>query len=63
MKNCLFSQGEADILSEWRKGTDIEPLIISCLKNKKKELGGRFDFDQSVHQETIENRSMIQIGG
>ena len=63
MKNCLFSQGEADILLEWRKGADIEPLIISCLKNKKKELGGRFDFNQSALQETIENRSMIRIGG
>ncbi len=63
MKNCLFSQGETDILSEWRKRSDIEPLIISCLKNKKKELGGRFDFNLPVLQEIIENRSMIQIGG
>jgi cyclic pyranopterin phosphate synthase len=57
MKNCLFSQGETDILSAWRNSVDIEPLILSNLKSKKKELGGRFDF------ENIENRSMIKIGG
>lgn len=67
MKNCLFSLGETDILSEWRKGNDIEHLIMSNLKSKKKELGGRFDFDRSSQnlkiQETSKNRSMIQIGG
>jgi cyclic pyranopterin phosphate synthase len=57
MKNCLFSQGEIDLLSELRTGKDIKPFILACLKNKKQERGGRFDF------ENIENRSMIKIGG
>ncbi|HKC68264.1 MAG TPA: GTP 3',8-cyclase MoaA [Bacteroidia bacterium] len=57
MKNCLFSQTETDILSALRNGNNIEPLILSCLHDKKEALGGRFDF------ENIENRSMIKIGG
>jgi cyclic pyranopterin phosphate synthase len=57
MKNCLFSESETDILGAWRQGKNIEPLILSCLKNKKEALGGRFDF------ENIQNRSMIKIGG
>lgn len=57
MKNCLFSAAETDLLSSYRKGEDIKPLILSCLQSKKQERGGRFDF------ENIENRSMIQIGG
>jgi cyclic pyranopterin phosphate synthase len=57
MKNCLFSSGETDLLSAFRKGEDIVPLIQSCLQQKKQERGGRFDF------ENIENRSMIRIGG
>lgn len=57
MKNCLFSEGEADLLSALRKGEDVLPLILSCLKTKKQERGGRIDF------QNIENRSMIKIGG
>ena len=57
MKNCLFSEGETDLLSAYRSGKDIESLIIQNLQSKKEALGGRFDF------ENIENRSMIKIGG
>ncbi|MFI5148254.1 MAG: GTP 3',8-cyclase MoaA [Bacteroidia bacterium] len=57
IKNCLFSSTENDILSAWRAGKDIRPLIALNLGNKKKERGGRFDF------ENIDNRSMIRIGG
>ncbi|HXC06177.1 MAG TPA: cyclic pyranopterin phosphate synthase MoaA, partial [Bacteroidia bacterium] len=57
MKNCLFSEGENDILSAWRAGKDIRPIIALNLGSKKKERGGRFDF------ENIANRSMIKIGG
>lgn len=57
MKNCLFSSGETDLLSAYRNGINIEPLIIENLQAKKQALGGRFDF------ENIENRSMIRIGG
>ncbi len=57
MKNCLFSEGETDLLSAYRNGNDIESLITANLLSKKETLGGRFDF------ENIENRSMIKIGG
>lgn len=57
MKNCLFSQGETDILSAYRKGEDIKPLIISCLADKKEALGGNPNFA------VTENRAMIKIGG
>ncbi|MBK6835061.1 MAG: GTP 3',8-cyclase MoaA [Bacteroidetes bacterium] len=56
MKNCLFSEGETDLLNAYRNGINIEPLIIENLQAKKQALGGRFDF------ENIENRSMIKIG-
>lgn len=57
MKNCLFSQGETDLLTAYRKSENIEDLILTTILNKKEALGGRFDF------ENIENRSMIKIGG
>lgn len=71
MKNCLFSQNETDLLTAMRKGEDITPLILSCLKSKKQERGGRFDFENAVganpsialNTASIENRSMIRIGG
>lgn len=71
MKNCLFSQDETDLLKAMRKGEDITPLILSCLENKKRERGGRFDLDDtsslstsvSMNTGSLEDRSMIRIGG
>jgi len=57
IKNCLFSNGEIDLLQEFRAGNDIRPLIISSVLKKEKELGGKLDFGKR------ENRSMIKIGG
>ena len=57
MKNCLFSQGESDLLGALRKGEDLRELIKANLSDKKKERGGRFDFEH------IPNRTMIRIGG
>ncbi len=57
MKNCLFSQTETDLLSAYRKGEDIRPLIIQNVKSKFAMLGG-----QQLSNE-MENRSMISIGG
>jgi cyclic pyranopterin phosphate synthase len=64
MKNCLFSKEETDLLTAFRKGEDILPLIQKSIASKAKELGGQFtaDFEQ-VHAEEIQNRSMITIGG
>lgn len=57
LKNCLFSSDETDILSAFRRGEDILPLINDCLIQKKKERAGIFDFDH------VKNRAMIAIGG
>ncbi|MBS1597552.1 MAG: GTP 3',8-cyclase MoaA [Bacteroidetes bacterium] len=64
MKNCLFSQSETDLLTAFRKGEDILPLIIQNIKSKEKELGGQFTKDfENIHTENLHNRSMIAIGG
>jgi len=57
LKNCLFSKGETDLLTSFRKGEDIKQLIISGLTEKEFERGGQFE------SENIENRSMVNIGG
>lgn len=64
MKNCLFSKEETDLLTAFRQGENILPLIQQSIGSKAKELGGQFtaDFEQ-VHAEEIHNRSMITIGG
>jgi cyclic pyranopterin phosphate synthase len=62
MKNCLFSKGETDILSAYRNNEDITPLVEQCVIEKKEALGGQFTTDK-IDATTIENRSMISIGG
>ncbi len=39
IKNCLFSQSETDLLSAFRNGESIRPLIIDTVLNKKKSRG------------------------
>lgn len=64
MKNCLFSQTETDLLTAFRKGENILPLVQQSIGSKAKELGGQFTNDfEHVHAEEIHNRSMITIGG
>jgi len=64
MKNCLFSKEETDLLTAFRKGEDILPLIQQSIGSKAKEMGGQFTADfEHVHAEDIHNRSMITIGG
>lgn len=64
MKNCLFSQTETDLLTAYRTGQDIVPLIYQSIRDKKKALGGQFVADiGKVNAAQIENRSMITIGG
>lgn len=64
MKNCLFSKGEADILSALRAGEDIVPIIQQCVWQKKAARGGQMDGAlDTILGDTIENRSMISIGG
>ena len=64
MKNCLFSKEETDLLSAFRRGENVTPLIHQSIRNKAKELGGQFTKDfEHLHAEDINNRSMITIGG
>ncbi len=64
MKNCLFAEKETDLLTALREGKDIKQLILQNIDSKAKELGGQFtgNFEQ-ISAETINNRSMISIGG
>lgn len=64
MKNCLFSKGEADILSALRNGEDLVPIIQQCVWQKKAARGGQMMGDlANISAASIENRSMISIGG
>lgn len=64
MKNCLFSKGEADILTALRKGEDIIPIIRQCVSEKAEALGGQFEGDyHKIDVSKISNRSMVEIGG
>ncbi|HSC53069.1 MAG TPA: GTP 3',8-cyclase MoaA [Phnomibacter sp.] len=64
MKNCLFSKTETDLLTAYREGKDIVPLILQNIGEKRSALGGQFDADiEHVDASHIENRSMITIGG
>ncbi|RZM29957.1 MAG: GTP 3',8-cyclase MoaA [Pedobacter sp.] len=64
LKNCLFSVGETDLLQPLRRGEDVLPLIHENIKGKAKELGGQFtNALEQIEALTIQNRSMITIGG
>lgn len=63
MKNCLFSKGETDLLTAYRNGEDILPLISGNISGKAKSLGGQFASTGTIDALSIENRSMITIGG
>lgn len=64
IKNCLFSKEETDLLTPFRNGVDLMPLIKQSILSKHKELGGQFTSDfLSLQAEEIQNRSMITIGG
>ena len=45
IKNCLFSKTETDLLTPFRKGEDILPLIHQSILAKAKKLGGQFTED------------------
>ena len=64
LKNCLFSNGETDLLTALRNQEDVLPLIQASIRSKKKELGGQMvpNFEE-LDANAINNRSMITIGG
>jgi cyclic pyranopterin phosphate synthase len=57
MKNCLFSQSETDLITAYRKGEDIRPLIKQTVEAKFARFGGQELSSQ------MNNRAMISIGG
>ncbi len=61
LKNCLFSQGETDLLGALRRGEDIVPLIQASIWDKKAARGGMESFE--LEGALRGNRSMIAIGG
>ncbi|HEY3386011.1 MAG TPA: GTP 3',8-cyclase MoaA [Saprospiraceae bacterium] len=64
MKNCLFSKGEVDLLTAYRNGEDIMPLIEQCVFEKEEALGGQFTPEyEKIDAASLTNRSMIRIGG
>lgn len=64
IKNCLFSNGEVDLLTTLRAGQDIEPLIAKAVKAKFAMRAG-MDTDEAFSdpENYNNNRSMITIGG
>lgn len=62
IKNCLFSNDEADLLSEFRSGKNLESTIRNAISKKEKGLGGLASLDNTT-VESHKNRSMITIGG
>jgi cyclic pyranopterin phosphate synthase len=64
LKNCLFSSGEADLLTTLRAGESIEPIIRKAVQAKFKVRGG-MDTLKKLKEPKLHNnnRSMITIGG
>ncbi|REE05612.1 GTP 3',8-cyclase MoaA [Marinoscillum furvescens] len=60
MKNCLFARNETDLLSAWRSGAAISPLIHQNIAQKKYSRDGMTVF---AKEEFEQNRTMIGIGG
>jgi cyclic pyranopterin phosphate synthase len=64
IKNCLFSNSETDLLTPFRAGENIEPLIEFAISKKLKVRGG-MDTREKLESPELhtKNRSMISIGG
>lgn len=64
LKNCLFSSSESDLLTPFREGKSIEPIIQKAIQSKFKIRGG-MDTLEKLEQPDLHgnNRSMITIGG
>lgn len=64
IKNCLFSDGEVNILEPFRKNEAIMPVVKMALGEKHKMRGGMDTLEQfSDPKKNQANRSMILIGG
>ncbi|WGK63982.1 GTP 3',8-cyclase MoaA [Croceiramulus getboli] len=64
LKNCLFSGSESDLLTPFRLGEDLRPLIQKAVWAKKVVRAGLSTPEQfNDPKEHQDNRSMIRIGG
>lgn len=63
LKTCLFGNEETDLLGAFRRGEELEHLVRQSLAKKHKMLGGQFLDYTSLDAESLQNRSMIKIGG
>ncbi len=64
LKNCLFSADETDLLTPFRQGQDIEPLIRdNVLRKQHVRAGMTLDEDFQDAENHTKNRSMVRIGG
>lgn len=64
LKNCLFSATESDLLTAYREGKDIAPIIQKAVQAKFKVRGGMNTLDKLKDPDLhSKNRSMISIGG
>lgn len=64
LKNCLFSDGEEDLLTPLRNGKEIEPIIYRLIQGKKKIRNGMETIESFQEPKSHnQNRSMIAIGG
>ncbi len=63
LKNCLFSGGETDLLTPFREGKDIQPLIQQTVWKKKAMRAGLSSPTEFNNPQKHHNRSMIRIGG
>jgi len=63
LKNCLFSKTETDLLTAYREGKSIEPLIQQAIQKKKAVRSGMTSLEDFENLNNHNNRSMITIGG
>lgn len=63
LKNCLFSTSETDLLTSYRSGQYIEPIIERVILNKKAVRSGMTSTKDFENLTNHNNRSMITIGG
>lgn len=64
LRNCLFATQETDLLTAFRNGADIRPLITEAIRGKAARLGGLPEFqDEDALNENLSSRAMVKIGG
>ena len=64
LRNCLFSQKETDLLTPFRNGEDILPLVRHCVSQKQAKRGGLQGFDHVEAPKAYSHgRCMTAIGG